>query len=100
MTILYKITKTFTDGDLKGITLVERTTAEFKVGQTVDKPIGGSPYRIDAVEVVPARNLARSSTLGRLVDITETKEVEGGILGWTWHPRTANTAVRIFIPNK
>lgn len=44
----YEITKTFTAGPLKGITITERTSARFTVGQTVDKPIGGSPYRIDA----------------------------------------------------
>jgi hypothetical protein len=49
---IYEITKTFTDGALKGITITERTTARFTVGQIVAKPIGGSPYRIDGVRAV------------------------------------------------
>lgn len=99
MTTLYKVTRTFTGGTLKGITVTERTTASYQTGQTVDKPIGGSPYRVDSVEPVPAQNLARSTRTGRLIDITETKEVEGGILGWTWG-RKRYTAVRVFIPTK
>lgn len=47
----YEITKTFIDGPLKGITITERTTVRWQVGQIVAKPIGGSPYRIDAVKV-------------------------------------------------
>lgn len=50
----YEIKKTFTAGGLAGITITERTTARFAVGQVVEKPIGGSPYRIDAVSVAPA----------------------------------------------
>lgn len=49
---IYEITKTFTAGILKGVTITEQTTVCWKVGQEVRKPIGGSPYRIDSIKVV------------------------------------------------
>lgn len=45
----YAVTKTFVGGLLKGITIVEETTVKFAVGFVCTMPIGGSPYRIDAV---------------------------------------------------
>lgn len=49
---LYKVTRKFIGGTLKGLTHSEVTPVKFKVGQVVKKPIGGSPYKITAV--IPA----------------------------------------------
>ena len=48
----YEITKTFTAGLLKGLTITERTTVRWTVGQIVAKPLGGSAYRIVSVVAV------------------------------------------------
>lgn len=44
---VYEITKTFTKGNLKGITLTEEGVAEMKVGKTYTS-IGSGAYRVDA----------------------------------------------------
>jgi hypothetical protein len=49
--IKYQVTKTFTDGILKGITIIESTNIEFEIGTEVKNPIGGSPYKI--IDVKP-----------------------------------------------
>lgn len=46
---MFQVTKTFIGGALKGITIVEKTSVKYAVGFVCKKPIGGSPYRIDAV---------------------------------------------------
>ena len=53
MTTRYLITKTFTGGTLAGLTITERTTVRWTEGQEVKRPLGGSPYRIDKVEIAP-----------------------------------------------
>ena len=50
--VSYLVTKTFVGGFLKGITIVEETSVRYEVGLTYLKPIGGNPYRIDAVTEV------------------------------------------------
>lgn len=50
--IRYAVTKTFTSGLLKGLTIVENTTMRFAVGFVCDQPVAGSPYRIEAVKVL------------------------------------------------
>lgn len=47
----YTVTRTFTAGTLKGLTYTEVTSVEWKVGQRVDKPVGGSPYVITDVRL-------------------------------------------------
>jgi hypothetical protein len=42
---MYKVTKKFLSGSLKGITLVESTTVRFFVGDVI-KGIGGSTYEV------------------------------------------------------
>lgn len=48
----YRVTRLFTGGLLAGLTYTEVTTVEFAVGFTCERPVGGSPYRIIAVEVL------------------------------------------------
>lgn len=47
----FKVTKRFTAGHLKGLTVTEKTTVQWRVGQVVAKPIGGDPYIIQAIEL-------------------------------------------------
>ncbi len=47
----YKVTRLFIGGILKGLTYTETTSVKFTVGFVCRKPIGGSPYKIIAVEV-------------------------------------------------
>ena len=49
---MYRITKTFTSGPLRGLTITEETRVAFPVGHTFKPCAGGSAYRIDACEVV------------------------------------------------
>jgi hypothetical protein len=46
----YEVTRKFTGGTLKGLSHTGKTGAEYKVGQEIKKPIGGSPYKITAVK--------------------------------------------------
>jgi hypothetical protein len=48
----YEVTRKFTGGTLKGLEHTGRTSAPYKVGQRVRKPIGGSPYVITKVRKV------------------------------------------------
>jgi len=52
----YNITKVFIGGLLKGISIVETTSVKFPVGYVCRNPIGGSPYKITAVERLPFEN--------------------------------------------
>ena len=47
---MFQVTKLFIGGLLDGLTYTFVTSVRFEVGQEVLKPIGGSPYRIIAVE--------------------------------------------------
>lgn len=47
----YLVTKLFTDGLLKGLTITERTAARFTKGQEV-KSLAGSSYRV--IDIRPA----------------------------------------------
>jgi hypothetical protein len=46
----YKVTKLFIGGTLSGLTYTEQWTKAPQVGTEYQNPIGGSPYRIVAVE--------------------------------------------------
>jgi hypothetical protein len=46
----YEVTKTFTSGLLKGLTITEVTSVKFEVGFICEKPCAGSPYIITAVK--------------------------------------------------
>ena len=59
----YRITKLFTGGFSKGLTYEEETNVEFKEGQKVDHPIGGSPYKI--IKVVKLSNVMNERTMTR-----------------------------------
>jgi hypothetical protein len=48
---MYQITKVFTGGILKGLTIQEKTSVKFAVGFECKKPIGGSSYKI--TECIP-----------------------------------------------
>lgn len=50
---LYRVTREFTGGTLAGTTYTEITAVARRVGQVVDRPAGGSPYRITACESLP-----------------------------------------------
>lgn len=45
---MYEITKTFTAGTLKGITVTEQSTVKLEVGFECKKPAGGSSYIVTA----------------------------------------------------
>lgn len=47
---MYKITKLFTGGILKGMLMTERTYVKFEKGFSCKRPIAGSPYIIVRVE--------------------------------------------------
>lgn len=49
---LYRVTRLFTEGILKGLTHTEITSVFFHAGFTCETPIGGSPYRIIIVETL------------------------------------------------
>lgn len=49
---MFKVTKLFIGGILEGLTHTEITSVAWIVGQEVTNPIGGSPYRIIAVELI------------------------------------------------
>lgn len=51
-TYKFKITKRFLGGILKGITIEEYTNVKFEPGFVCEKPVGGSPYKIIAVETL------------------------------------------------
>ena len=44
------IVKMFVGGILDGLTYEEFTDVEFTIGQLIERPIGGSPYRIIIIE--------------------------------------------------
>lgn len=46
MNTKYLVTKSFTKGLLKGITIVEETTVAFKVGKTYKACVGSSVYKV------------------------------------------------------
>jgi len=48
----YKVTRQFIGGILNGLTHTEITGAKFEIGFVCWEPIGGSPYRIIAVEQI------------------------------------------------
>jgi hypothetical protein len=48
---MFKVTKRFTGGLLKGLEVEETTSVRFNVGE-VYQPWGGSPYVVVAVEVL------------------------------------------------
>jgi hypothetical protein len=50
----YEITKEFFGGILKGITIKEISSVRFQVGMVANQPIGGSAYRVIAVQEVLA----------------------------------------------
>ncbi len=50
--LTYKVTKTFINGLLCGLTIVETTTVVYPVGFRCEKPCAGSGYVITAVEQV------------------------------------------------
>ena len=43
---MYEITKTFTSGLLKGLTIAETTKVEFEVGKTYKPCAGSASYKI------------------------------------------------------
>lgn len=49
---MYKITKQFIGGLLKGLTITEFTNIKFNTGFVCNKPIAGSPYKIINIEEV------------------------------------------------
>lgn len=50
---LYRVTRQFTGGILKGLTYTDITSVKFEVGFVCERPAAGyDPYRILAVEVV------------------------------------------------
>jgi len=46
---MFRITKYFYAGPLKGLTISETTSVMFKVGTRVDRGYGSSPYEITEV---------------------------------------------------
>ena len=49
---MYKVTREFIGGTLKGLTYIGLTSVKFDVGFTCLNPIGGSPYKIISCELV------------------------------------------------
>lgn len=43
----YLVTKTFTEGILKGITITEKTAVKFTVGKIYKACLGATVYRVD-----------------------------------------------------
>jgi hypothetical protein len=61
---LFRVTKRFTGGLLAGIVSTEETSVKFPVGFKCPRPVGGSPYVVEACEPVnPAPTAARKETL-------------------------------------
>ena len=50
--IMFKVTKKFTSGLLKGITITETTSVEFVVGKNYKPCVGSSRYTVMACEKV------------------------------------------------
>ena len=55
---LFLVTRKFTGGLLDGLTLEDVTTVKRRVGQVVDKPVGGSPYVITGCEPITEQDAA------------------------------------------
>lgn len=53
---MYRVTKHFIGGLLAGLTATETTPVRFHVGFVCKHPIGGSPYKVTAVEEVPEQD--------------------------------------------
>lgn len=49
--MIYRVTKLFTAGPLKGLQVTETTSVAFKVGQVIRACVGSSRYRVLACEV-------------------------------------------------
>ncbi len=49
---LYKVTRKFIGGTLEGLEHTETTTVKFAIGFVCENPIGGSPYKVVAVEPI------------------------------------------------
>lgn len=47
---MFKVTKVFLKGILKGLTIVETTSVKFTVGKTYKACIGSSVYKVTACE--------------------------------------------------
>lgn len=61
---LFRVTKRFTGGLLDGIVITEETSVRFPVGFKCPRPVGGSPYVIEACEpVTPSPAAACKETL-------------------------------------
>ncbi len=45
---MFIVTKTFVEGNLKGITINDRSPVSFEVGKTYGGGMTGSRYRVDA----------------------------------------------------
>ena len=52
MNTKYLVTKTFTKGLLKGLTIVEETGVAFKVGKTYKACVGSSVYKVTGCETL------------------------------------------------
>jgi hypothetical protein len=52
MAAKFVVTKRFTDGALKGITIRETTGVEFRVGDVITPGVTGAGYVVEAVERV------------------------------------------------
>ena len=48
----FRVVREFIGGILEGLSHEEVTSVEFKIGQEILHPIGGSPYRIVSVQEV------------------------------------------------
>lgn len=48
----YKITKTFTDGLMKGLKITETTTVRFTLNKHYKCCVGGSSYIVTAIEII------------------------------------------------
>jgi len=49
----YKVSKTFLEGALKGMTIEEQTTVRFEIGKTYGGGWSGSRYKVTGVEAEP-----------------------------------------------
>jgi hypothetical protein len=47
----FNVTKLFTQGYLKGISITENTNVKFRIGFECKKPFGISPYKITKIEL-------------------------------------------------
>ncbi len=56
----FRVVREFIGGILEGLRHEGISEVEFKVGQEVLKPVGGSPYRIVSVEEIEPRFLKGS----------------------------------------